>query len=126
MCFGDKKSLTIVIGHAGEYDAEIELAAHGPCGVARKHIDLAGFQRLEPVRCRQGDKFDLGRIVEDCGRDSPAEIDVEAAPFALLVHRREANQSLADTANQRAAVLDGFQRLRVRNAQRGTEDDFDT
>ncbi len=68
-----------------------------------------------------GRVLDLGRIVEHRGGDRAAKIDVEPGPIALVVGAGESRQSLADAADQRAAILHLLERLGGCRRHRETE-----
>src|SRR4029079_7115674 len=53
------------------------------------------------------------RIIEDCGGESTAEVDVEADPISIPVRLRKTCQPLAHAAHQHAAIFDGLQSLRT-------------
>jgi hypothetical protein len=52
-------------------------------------------------------------IVEDCGSERAAEVDVEANPIPVAVRLRKTCQPLAHATHQHAAILDGLQGLRT-------------
>src|SRR5690606_36602598 len=78
-----------------EVDARLAQAerhvAHQRLGrVAGQHVDLARLQGDEAL-LRGGRRVpDPGGIAEDGGGNAAAEVDVDAAPVALLVRRAEA------------------------------------
>src|SRR6185312_3790220 len=111
---GDEKGLTVVIGHAREDDAVIALAPQRPGRIAREDVDLLVLKRAEPLLGREGRVLHLRRVVEDRRRERAAEVDVEARPLALVVLDREALEALVDAADERAAILDGLERLGLR------------
>ena len=90
--FAHHKSLAVVEIHRRKVDAEGGIALHGPGGVARQDVDLAGLQRREAVGGNERHEFDLGRIVENCGGEGPAEIDVKSGPVALRIGHAESGQ----------------------------------
>jgi hypothetical protein len=106
----DQEALAVMIGHAGEGEAEAHLTFQRPGRIARKQVDGAGAQGVEALARRERNEGDLRRIVEDRAGDGTAEVDVEARPFALRVLLGEAEQPLADAALQGAALLDGVER----------------
>ncbi len=115
------KALPVVVDHAREIEAERGVARHGPGGVARKHVHLAGLQRGETVLGVERAIFDLGLVAEDGGGDRLAEIDIDAGPDALVVGVGEAGQAgahaalhiapLPDRGERRALGLRGRSRL---------------
>ena len=110
--FGNEKRLPVVIGHAREHDAVVALATHRPGRIARQHVDLLVLQRVEPrSEADSGTYCTFDGIVEDRRRERPAEIDVEARPLAIGVLARKALQARVDAADERAAILDGLERL---------------
>jgi hypothetical protein len=50
---------------------------------------------------------------EDCCGDCPARIDVEPAPVAVAVASGKPVQALTHAAIERAAILYGFENLRM-------------
>src|SRR5262249_13045649 len=56
-------------------------------------------------------KLGVGRIVQDRRGQRAAEVDVETGPVALVVGIGKSRQSLADAADQRAAIFHRLQRL---------------
>jgi len=86
------EALPVVVIDCGEIDPELGVARHGPCGIARQHVDLARLQRGETVCGGQRHELDLGWVVKDRGGDGAAEIDVEAGPVALRIGHAKAGQ----------------------------------
>jgi hypothetical protein len=107
--------LTVVIGHAREV-AVGNVTRQSPRRVARQHVDLACLEWFEPVLGRERHELDLGRIIQDRRRERATEVDIEAGPIAFIVWIGKSLQSLADTANQRAAILHRLERLSRRSA----------
>jgi hypothetical protein len=67
-------------------------------------------------------------VTEDRRRHGAANIDVEAGPDVFVIHAGKAEQSLADAAIERAALLDvvqglGLRRMAVRKKQGQQRDD---
>src|SRR5207249_934651 len=90
------------------------LARHGPGGVARKYVDVAGTQRVEARGGVERDKLHFAGVVEDRGGDRAAQIDVEPAPVALVVEAGKPGEpSLAYPADKLAPLFHLFQRLRA-------------
>src|SRR4029453_14611447 len=88
------------------------IARQRPGGVAGEHVDLTRLQRGEAVLCRKRHELDLARVVEDGGRNRPADIDVDPGPVTLVVRGRESRQALAYAARELASVLDRLEGLR--------------
>src|SRR5207302_5222745 len=91
-------ALTVVVVHADEVEPEARITADGPGAVARQQIDFAGLERGEALLRRERGVAHLGRIAEHGGRHGSTHIDVDAAPNALGVRRREAGDARADAA----------------------------
>ena len=108
-----QKALAVIIGDAGKHQAERTFPRHRPGRVARQHIDLARLQRRKARGRIERHERHFGGVAEDRRRHGAADIDVKAAPGVLVVHAGKAQQSLADAAIERAALLDGLQRLRA-------------
>jgi len=108
-----QKALAVVIGDARKHQAERTFPRHRPGRVARQHVDLARLQRGKPRGGIERRERHFCRVAEDRRRHGAANIHVKAGPCILVVHAGEAKQSLADTAIERAALLDGFQGLRT-------------
>jgi hypothetical protein len=79
------------------------------------------LQRGEAILGRERDEFDLARVVEDRGRDRAAKFNVETAPVALVVGKREPGDPLVDAAKQRSLVLHGLERLGTGGRNRKAE-----
>ena len=117
--FAHHETLAVEIAVAGEQELE---------SVSRPMVQVELRERTSiapdcnevnrSVR-RSGMNFTLAGIVENCRRDRAAEVDVEACPFALVVRRGEAEQIFVHAARQLAAVLYGFERLRLADGDRG-------
>ena len=119
----DHEALAVIIGDAGEVEAERGVAVDRPGGVARQDVDFARLQRGEAVLGGERRELHLGAVAEDRGGDRAAEIDVEAGPFALVVRRGEAGEAGVDAALHEALCLDVVERGggsgRSRHAERG-------
>src|SRR4029077_1721453 len=107
-----EEPLAIKIVRRCEEEAEVDLARHCPGGDARQDVDAARLECFEPLGSVERDVVDLASIVENCRRDRAAEVDVEAAPGAVIVARGETVETLADAAVERSAVFDGLEELR--------------
>ena len=108
----DQESLPVVIGDRRKDQPEGSLARHGPGRVARKHVDVAGFQRGEPRGGVERNEPYLAGVVENGRGDRAAQIDVEAAPVTLVVDAGEAEQPMAHAADECAPFPHGAESLR--------------
>ena len=105
------EALAVVVGDAGEVQAERGIARQRPGGVARQHVDLARLQRGEALLRVQRHELDLGAVTQHGGGNGAADVDVQTGPVALAVGCRETGQTRVDAANQLAARLDRIQVL---------------
>ena len=105
-----EEALPVVEQYAGEARAELGVAAQGPGGAARQHVDVARLQRLEAVVGAQ--RPELHRVLgaEHGGRERGAELHVEPRPLAALGDVGEARLRLADPAQHVAARTDRIER----------------
>src|SRR5690606_23214259 len=72
-----QEALTVVVGHAGEVQAQCRIARAGPGGVARQDVDFAGLQRGEALLGGQRAVLALAGVTEDRGCNSAADVDVQ-------------------------------------------------
>ena len=104
------EALAVIVGDAGEIEAEGGVAGQRPGRVVGQHVDFTGLQRGEALLRRYWRVLYLLRIAEDGGRDGAADIDVDARPPALAVGQHEACEAArGDPADQLATRLDGVE-----------------
>jgi hypothetical protein len=105
------EALPVVVGDAGEAQAQRCVAGQRPGRVAGEDVDLAGLQRGEALLRRQRHPLDLVGVAQHGRRNRAAGVDVEAGPVALAVRRRETGQAGVHAADHRPARLDRVERL---------------
>jgi len=103
-----QKTLTVVIIYAGKVQTERGVAGEGPGGVAGKYVDLARLQRRETLLGSKGGKLDFLGIPKHRGGHSPAGIDVQARPVALVVRAGETRQTRGHTTLQKSLLFYGI------------------
>src|ERR1700722_2542459 len=105
-----EETLAVIIVHAGEDEAEFDLASHGPSRIARQDVDLLRFQRVETFVGRKRRETYFRRVAERRGRQSATKIDIEPRPSAAGVGAGKSGHALADAADQRVALAHILQR----------------
>src|SRR6185369_4296795 len=113
------EALAVVKRDAGEDHALRRVAGERPGGVARENVDLARLQRGEPLLRAGRLELHFVGVAEDGGGDGAANVDVDTGPAALAVGDGEAGEARVDSANQRAALLDGVEVLAGQGRTRG-------
>ena len=96
---GHHEGLPVIKARCDVADAVTGIAPHGPVGVARNEVDVAGLELGETCIALERPEFELRRIAEDRGGDGPAEIDVEAR--STDPSRRAARSRAADRRRRR-------------------------
>src|SRR6185503_5302054 len=94
----DHEALSVVVVHADEIEAEARVAREGPGGVAREYIDLARLDRGEALLRGERRVAHLARVAEHRRSHRAAEVDVDAAPYARRVGKRESREAGIDAA----------------------------
>ena len=114
----DHEALAVEVVDRREVEAELRVARHRRGRVAGQDVHLARLERGEAVLGGERNEANLGRVVEDGGRDGAAEIDVEAGPVALRVGQAEAGEAGVRAAGQEALLLHAVERRLGRGARR--------
>jgi hypothetical protein len=114
----DHEALAVVVGDAGEVQAQRGVAGQRPGGVARQDVDLARLQCGEALLRVQRHEADLVAVAEHGRGYRAADVDVEAGPVALAVGRGEPGQAGVHAADHLATLLDRVQRLARMGRQR--------
>ena len=112
--FRDNEALSVIVIDADEGELQIDVAAEGPGGVARQHVNLARAQCGEAGLAGQAGVFDLCRIAQHGGGDGAAQIHIETSPDPLVVGCGKSRQAGVDAALKMAALFDVVQRGGVR------------
>ena len=114
-----EKALTVIIVEdAREGQAQRIIAGGRHRGVARQQIDFARLQRGETLFRGQRHEAHFVRIAENGGGDGAAQINVNAAPIALIIGVRKARQARRHAASQLASAFRFIESLRL-NGGRG-------
>ena len=104
------EALTVVVIHAGELEAQLDVAVEGPGRGPGQHVDLARLELRKAGLGGAGDELDRLGIAEDTGGYGAADVDIEAVPLPLVVRALEPGQTGADAAQQVTPGLDVVER----------------